>query len=92
MLLSTGETVRLGQGGLLKTGETVLGTGRLLPTAETGLEGSERLLTAGATVLVHGPDRVTVHPPPLGQSETKFFLLLGPPPISKVDAIKKKLG
>ena len=42
-------------------------------------------------MLVHGPDRVTVHPPP-GQSETKFFLLLGPPPISKVDAIKKKLG
>ena len=31
-------------------------------------------------------------PPPPGQSETKFFLLLGPPPISKVDAIKKKLG
>ena len=31
-------------------------------------------------------------PPPPGQSETKFFLLLGPSPISKVDAIKKKLG
>ena len=31
-------------------------------------------------------------PPPPGQSETKFFLFLGPPPISKVDAIKKKLG
>ena len=42
--------------------------------------------------LIHGPDRVTVHPPPPGQSETKFFLLIGPPPIAKVDAIKKKLG
>ena len=31
-------------------------------------------------------------PPPPGQSETKFLLFLGPPPISKVDAIKKKLG
>ena len=31
-------------------------------------------------------------PPPPGQSETKFFLFLGPPPISKIDAIKKKLG
>ena len=31
-------------------------------------------------------------PPPKGQSETKFFLFLGPPPIAKVDAIKKKLG
>ena len=41
--------------------------------------------------LVHGPDRVTVHPPP-GQSETKFLLFIGPPRISKVDAIKKKLG
>ena len=29
---------------------------------------------------------------PLGQSETKFLLFLGPPPISKVDAIKKELG
>ena len=27
-----------------------------------------------------------------GQSETKFFLFLVPPPISKVDAIKTKLG
>ena len=45
-------------------------------------------------ILVHGPDRVTVHPPPLppGQSETKFLLFIGPPRISKVDAIKKKLG
>ena len=43
-------------------------------------------------IIVHGPDRVTVHPPPLGQSETKFLLFLGPLPISKVDAIKKKLG
>ena len=45
--------------------------------------------------IVHGPDRVTVHPlppPPPGQSETKFLLFLGPPPISKFDAIKKKLG
>ena len=42
-------------------------------------------------VIVHEPDRVTVHPPP-GQSETKFLLLIGPPRISKVDAIKKKLG
>ena len=33
-----------------------------------------------------------MHPPPPGQSETKFLLFLGPPPISKVDAIKKKLG
>ena len=40
--------------------------------------------------IVHGPDRVTVHPPPPpGQSETKFFLLLGHLPISKVDAIQK---
>ena len=31
-------------------------------------------------------------PPPPGQSETKFLLFLGPPPISKVNAIKKKLG
>ena len=31
-------------------------------------------------------------PPPPGQSENKFLLFLGPPPISKVDAIKKKLG
>ena len=30
--------------------------------------------------------------PPPGQSEIKFFLLLGPPPISKIDAIKKILG
>ena len=38
--------------------------------------------------LVHGPDRVTVHPPPPpGQSETKFLLVIGPPRISKVDAI-----
>ena len=43
--------------------------------------------------IVHGPDRVTVHPPPPpGQSETKFLLFIGPPQISKVDAIKKKLG
>ena len=42
--------------------------------------------------VVHGPDRVTVHPPPPGQSETKFLLFIGPPRISKVDAIKKKLG
>ena len=28
-------------------------------------------------------------PPPPGQSETKYFLFIGPPPISKVDAIKK---
>ena len=46
-----------------------------------------------ALTIVHGPDRVTVLPPPLpGQSETKFFFFLGPPPILKVDAIKKKLG
>ena len=32
-----------------------------------------------------------MHPPPPGQSETKFLLFLGPPPISKGDAIKKKL-
>ena len=29
-------------------------------------------------------------PPPPGQSGTKFFFLLGPPPIWKVDGIKKK--
>ena len=40
--------------------------------------------------LVHGPDRVTVHPPRTVWDQV--FLLLGPPPISKVDAIKKKLG
>ena len=33
----------------------------------------------------------TPPPPPPGQSETKFLLFLGPSPISKVDAIKKKL-
>ena len=44
----------------------------------------------GLELIVHGPDRVP--PPPPGQSETKFLLFLGPPPISKVDAIKKKLG
>ena len=44
-------------------------------------------------LVVHGPDRVTVRPPPPpGQSETKFLLFIGPPRISKVDAIKKKLG
>ena len=32
-----------------------------------------------------------MHPPPPGQSETKFLLFIGPPRISKVDAIKKKL-
>ena len=42
--------------------------------------------------IIPGPDRVTVHPPPPGQSETKFLLFLGTPPIAKVDAIKKKLG
>ena len=43
--------------------------------------------------IVHGPDRVTVHPPPPQDSlRPSFFLLLGLPPISKVDAIKKKLG
>ena len=46
-LFATGETVRLGQGRLLKTGATVLGTGRLLTT--TGLEGPERMLTTGET-------------------------------------------
>ena len=51
-----------------------------------------RLRKESLSLIVHGPDRVTVHPPPPGQSETKFFLLLGPPPISKVDAIKKKAG
>ena len=40
----TGETVRLGQGMLLKTGATVLEG-----SAETGLEAPERLLTTGAT-------------------------------------------
>ena len=44
-------------------------------------------------VIFHGPDRVIVHTPfPPGQSETKFVLFLGSPPISKADAIKKKLG
>ena len=39
-----------------------------------------------------GQIRLPCTPPPPGQSETKFLLFLGPPPISKVDAIKKKLG
>ena len=39
--------------------------------------------------VVHGPDRVTVHPPPQDSLRPSFFV---PPPISKVDAIKKKLG
>ena len=50
-LLATEETVRLGQGRLVKTGAIMLGTGRLLTTAETGLEGPDRLLTTGETVL-----------------------------------------
>ena len=41
--------MRLGQGRLVKTGATVLWSGRLLTTAETGLEGPERMLTTGAT-------------------------------------------
>ena len=36
-------------------------------------------------VLVHGPERVTVHPPPMRPS---LFLFIRPPPISEVDAIK----
>ena len=38
-------------------------------------------------VLVHGSGRVTVHPPPM-KVRDKVFLLIIPPPISKVDAIK----
>ena len=34
----------------------------------------------------------TPPPPPQDSLRPSFFLLLGPPPISKVDAIKKKLG
>ena len=40
-------------------------------------------------VLVHGPDRVTVHPPPMKVWD-QVFLLVKPPLISKVDAIKYK--
>ena len=49
--------MRLGQGRLLKTGATVLGTDRLLTTAETGLDGPERLLTTGETAC-EGPERL----------------------------------
>ena len=40
-------------------------------------------------VLVHGPDRVTVHPPPMKVLD-QVFLLVRPPLISKIDAIKYK--
>ena len=45
-------------------------------------------------IIIHGPDRVTVHPPPPPPRTVwdQVFLLLGPLPISRVDAIKKKLG
>ena len=60
---------------------------------ESGHSAFSRQRADQASPVVHGPDRVTVHPsPPPGQSETKFLLFLGPPPISKVDAINKKLG
>ena len=44
------KSVRLGQGRLLKTGATVLGSGRLT-TVDTGLEEPQRLLTTGPTIL-----------------------------------------
>ena len=46
-----------------------------------------------SSFVVHGPDRVTVPPsPPPGQSETKFFLLLGPLPCltAKICIYKKR--
>ena len=49
--------MRLRQGRLLKTGATMLGTGRLLPTAETGLDGPERLLTTRKKAC-EGPKRL----------------------------------
>ena len=39
--------------------------------------------------LVHGPDRVTVHPPPPGQSETKFLCSLDLPRYQKSMLSKK---
>ena len=38
-------------------------------------------------VLVHVSEKVTVHPPPV-KVRDKVFLLVIPPPLSKVDAIK----